>query len=343
LRTEILNKIKGVLSTSLATKQYYWFRLLSVGNGILVKSKIFKALFPKQALLFIYIQIYFSRIDYLFRKNLCANIQNEIKYLLIKVGNVPYLAFRGFVRLENNLGFWSSLLFHRQKVKAAFKKTYILPQHSFPHIKDSKFIKEYPLATYKMSTYEYKEEENRLGEKLETHTKFFYYEIEDAILTGTGYIIPQAVKFEYFFTNKLFEDIDKQIFEEIKTISITPACIPYPKAIFLNPPSCNNYYHWLIETLSHFKDLNENEELLDVPLVVTTEMPSQHYEPLELLAKNSNRKIIWINKVENIKVKKLYLLTNPAYLPEYLGRDHYNYCKISPAHLTYMRNKILEE
>lgn len=114
----------------------------------------------------------------------------------------------------------------------------------------------------------------------------------------------------------------------------------YDSGILLSGRCSRNYYHWLIEYLPKFFEIDSQDDLKDIPLVIDPGMPEQHYQALELLT-GGNRKYIFHDAKRISFFKSLVVPSISTYTPDNFDMPYWQMAAVSEKHLIYIRNKIL--
>jgi hypothetical protein len=116
----------------------------------------------------------------------------------------------------------------------------------------------------------------------------------------------------------------------------------YDSGILLSGRCSRNYYHWLIEYLPKLLEIDSQNDLKNIPLIIDSGMPIQHYQALELLI-DSNRKYIFHDNTRVSFFKNLIVPSTSTYMPDRFDLPYWQLAAISKKHLFYIRNKILEQ
>lgn len=111
------------------------------------------------------------------------------------------------------------------------------------------------------------------------------------------------------------------------------------EAILLDGRCSLNYFHWLIEYLPRLKTICEIDNLKEIPLVVSENMPETMKDSLRLLA--PSRQIIWINEKTLVNFKRLHVPSMHTYHPDKFNQPTYANSAVSFEHLQYVRETIL--
>lgn len=108
-----------------------------------------------------------------------------------------------------------------------------------------------------------------------------------------------------------------------------------------------NYYHYILECLSKFQLLDNLNLDAYIPLIIDkTAKDIPQFQQLLCIFNKTNREVIYLDRIQHLKVKKLYVFSPIQYLPA-------NNIDISTIDCTdtafrkesiiYLRNKILQE
>lgn len=116
--------------------------------------------------------------------------------------------------------------------------------------------------------------------------------------------------------------------------------ISYSEGILLSGRCSTNYYHWLIEHLPKFLEIDSHPDLKEVPLIVDNRMPIQHFQALEILT-GGKRKLIGYDNENIFSFKKLIIPSVASYIPDRFDIPFWHSGVMSTRHLIYIRDKIL--
>ena len=181
----------------------------------------------------------------------------------------------------------------------------------------------------------------------------YWAEINNSIIIGeSNYIIAenhilhdQLIHENISYTDTAFLD-NRNIYKLEKTNKIY-----YNRSLKKEIPIaislvCNyswNYYHFVFECLSKLWLLSQCNIPADIPIIIDAciKKTSQYAEYLKIL---NNRNIIYINRREGVKIKKLiYLSTVNNIVPNYINIKHINFKDnlFDIEYIQFIRNKML--
>ena len=86
------------------------------------------------------------------------------------------------------------------------------------------------------------------------------------------------------------------------------------KAASFTDSTSFNYAHWITEILPKIFVFCSKKKFKNIPIIIDKNLHKNYYESLKYVI-NKDRKIILIKKDENIKVKKLFIVSNCGYHP----------------------------
>ena len=112
------------------------------------------------------------------------------------------------------------------------------------------------------------------------------------------------------------------------------------RAYLVSGRCSSNYYHFLIEYLFKFYELDMLSSDIKTPIILSRNMPTQHFQLFDLL--NSGRyPVVLMGNDEILDVKKLIIPSISTYLPDDFNTPFWNYGYISRNHFRYIRRAIL--
>lgn len=113
-----------------------------------------------------------------------------------------------------------------------------------------------------------------------------------------------------------------------------------PEAILLSGRSALNYYHWLIEYLPKFLEIEAKGGLDGVPLLVSDRMPIQHYEALHALL-GKDHPIVYMNPWMLASVETLHIPSFSTYVPDDFDSPLWKAGVVSKRHVEFLRTRFL--
>lgn len=152
----------------------------------------------------------------------------------------------------------------------------------------------------------------------------------------------------------LYDEIDKsnitkyeikpKIVQKVDATSITigtpKKIVAINQAIHLLKDHSSNYFHWIVENLPRLS-LTTNIDL-SVPILVEEGLPQQYYDALKI-ANVQNRKIIYVKKHKQYKVKKLYYPSPLSTVKDNYGVPVYDKDSIyNDTGILYLRDNVLK-
>lgn len=113
-------------------------------------------------------------------------------------------------------------------------------------------------------------------------------------------------------------------------------------AIYIGGRTAANYFHWVFEYLAKLEQILKLPNYEEYTLVVSDNMPSQHYELLKLLLPKNPVLLVKFRDV--IKFKNLIIPTIPNVFLDKLELEEWqDNIRISPKAMIYLRNAILDK
>jgi len=113
------------------------------------------------------------------------------------------------------------------------------------------------------------------------------------------------------------------------------------EAILLNGRCSENYFHWILESLSRVYILEKQSffNLENTPLLILDSMPITHYDTLKILA--PDRPVIYYSEAENIAVEKLYVLSVPTLHYDDIDIPFLKGASVDFDYFRFVRNRVL--
>jgi glycosyltransferase involved in cell wall biosynthesis len=118
--------------------------------------------------------------------------------------------------------------------------------------------------------------------------------------------------------------------------------IKYKTGILLSGRCSTNYYHWLIEYLPKFLEIDSQESLKTIPIVVDENMPIQHFQSL-MIMNNGQREIIGYDHKSILKFETLIIPSVASFIPDRFDIPYWKSGVFSEKHLLYIKEKIISE
>lgn len=113
-----------------------------------------------------------------------------------------------------------------------------------------------------------------------------------------------------------------------------------PEAILLSGRCSANFYHWLIEYLPRVKEIEAHGKLGGVPVLVSDQMPLQHYEALSLVL-GSDYPLIYLDSETLAEVETLHIPSFSTYVPDDFESPFWKAGGTSKPHIDFMRERVL--
>ena|GEM_PF-854935 len=116
--------------------------------------------------------------------------------------------------------------------------------------------------------------------------------------------------------------------------------IQLPEAILLSGRCSFNFYHWLIEYLPRLKEIEARGGLSDVPVLVSNQMPFQHYEALSVFL-SPDQPIVSLDPRTLAEVERLHVPSFSTYVPDDFDSPLWKMGVVSRAHVEFLRERVL--
>lgn len=115
--------------------------------------------------------------------------------------------------------------------------------------------------------------------------------------------------------------------------------ITLEEGILLGGRNSTNYFHWSIEYLARLLEVSLAGLDSNIPLIVSDEMPIQHYQMLDKL-NTAKRPIVFTDSETAIEIKKLWIPSTHTYTPDDFTNDHWRTSAMSADHLNFLRQGL---
>lgn len=116
--------------------------------------------------------------------------------------------------------------------------------------------------------------------------------------------------------------------------------IHLPEAILLSGRCSINFFHWLIEYLPRLKEIEARGGLSDVPVLVSHQMPLQHYEALSIFLP-PDQPIVYLDPQTLADVERLHVPSFSTYVPDDFDSPLWKMGVISRTHIEFLRERVL--
>lgn len=121
----------------------------------------------------------------------------------------------------------------------------------------------------------------------------------------------ESGNYSEFFINSSYDD-DKIYFSSLYEGEVRHF---FEEGLLICNRVCNNYFHWMYDCLPRIILADEQNVPEDVPILVRSTMPSQHFQLLEMVNQR-NRNLIKCNHNELLEFEKLIVPSIPTFLPD---------------------------
>lgn len=113
-----------------------------------------------------------------------------------------------------------------------------------------------------------------------------------------------------------------------------------PEAVLLSGRCSANYFHWLIEYLPRLLEIELHGGLQGVPLIVSEQMPFQHYEALFAILK-ADHPVVYMDDRTVTAVDVLHVPSFSTYVPDDFDSPFWKAGGVSRRHIAFLRDKVL--
>jgi capsular polysaccharide biosynthesis protein len=111
------------------------------------------------------------------------------------------------------------------------------------------------------------------------------------------------------------------------------------EAILFGGRNSTNYFHWSIEYLAKLLEVSLAEVSINVPLIVSDEMPIQHYQMLDKINRD-HRPVLFVDSSTAIRIKKLWVPSTHTFTPDDFTSDHWRTSALSADHLSFLKTHV---
>lgn len=116
--------------------------------------------------------------------------------------------------------------------------------------------------------------------------------------------------------------------------------IHVPEAVLLSGRCSANYFHWLIEYLPRLLEVEAHGGLRNVPLIVSDQMPFQHYEALFAILK-ADHPVVYLDERTAAAVDILHVPSFSTYVPDDFNSPFWKAGGVSKRHIDFLRDRVL--
>lgn len=126
----------------------------------------------------------------------------------------------------------------------------------------------------------------------------------------------------------------------VRLIMNTSLSVHLPEAVLLSGRCSANYFHWLIEYLPKFLEIEAHGGLDGVPLLIGDRMPFQHYEALFSMS-NGDHPVVYLDNSMVASVETLYIPSFSTYVPDDFDSPLWKAGVVSKKHIDFLRARVL--
>lgn len=113
-----------------------------------------------------------------------------------------------------------------------------------------------------------------------------------------------------------------------------------PEAILLSGRCSTNFYHWLIEYLPRVKEIEAHGQLARIPVLISDQMPLQHYEALSLVL-GPDYPRLYLDAETLVEVETLHIPSFSTYVPDDFESPFWKAGGTSKPHIDFLRSRVL--
>lgn len=165
--------------------------------------------------------------------------------------------------------------------------------------------------------------------------------ITNNIITYTSYIDPMDPYTSGYHDLSITRFHDNNIVVGVPKINkLNPS---FDEAILFSEKCSSNYFHWIFESMSKIKTIDQLPNAKNIPIIIDSSLPFQHYEMLKLVFDDfEERKFISFSRYSDaIHIQNLIIPEPPIYLSDNWEKADIDRVLIGAEHLKYLVKKIL--